>query len=92
MPPPPPLPKIGINIVIPLDKMPPDIQQQVFAEAGMQPSADLDHSSALQGVIHTSQAADAATNLTSPAHPPSQLDAAIAQKQTDLQNKVNAIP
>lgn len=92
MPPPLPLPKIGINIMVPLDKMPPDIQQQVFQEAGLQQSQDLTQSSALQGVIHTSQAADAATNLTSTAHPPSPMDAAIAQKQNDLQKKVDAIP
>lgn len=92
-PPPPPLPKIGINISVPLDKMPPDIQQQVFSEAGLQPSADLNAKSAIDGVIHAAVGADAAANLTSPAHSPtSGMDAAIAQKQKDLQSKVEALP
>jgi hypothetical protein len=95
-PPAPVPPKIGINISIPLDKMPPDIQQQVFAEAGMKPSADLEQKGQMDAVIHASNAADAAANLTSPAHPPqvkpNGLDGVIAQKQGELQNKVNAIP
>lgn len=92
-PPPPPMPKIGINISVPLDKMPPDIQQQVFQEAGLQPSADLNAKGAIDGVIHASAGADAAANLTSPAHSPTAgIDAAILQKQNALQGKVNAIP
>lgn len=97
VPPPPTPPKIGINISIPLDKMPPDIQQQVFQEAGLSHSEDLDQTSAIDGVIHAAKGGNAAVDLTAPAHPPVQgkpngMDAVIAQKQNSLQNKVNAIP
>lgn len=87
----PPGPKVGVNISVPLDKMPPDIQQEVFQMAGLQPSKDLDSASQLNAVIHTSQAADAAANLTGP----KQKDAAAAilkGETSRVQDKINAAP
>lgn len=73
-PPQAPPPKIGINISIPLDKMPPDIQQQVFTEAGLSASQDLVAKSSMDAVQHASQTADAVVNLNSPAKPDKQAE------------------
>jgi hypothetical protein len=96
-PPPPTPPKVSVSINVPVDKMPPDVQNEALQMAGFQPSQDAIQKGQMDAVIHASQAADAAANLTSPAHPPAQgkpngVDAMIAQKQNDLQGKVNAIP
>jgi hypothetical protein len=82
-------PKVGVNISIPLDKMPPDVQQIVFQEAlGMQ-SHDLVAKSSLDAVQHASAAADAAANLASPAHPPKN---ELQVQQNSVAKKVNGAP
>ena len=66
----PPGPKVSVNVSIPVDKMPADVQNEALEMAGFQPSADATAKGQMDAVIHASRAADAAVNLASPAHPP----------------------
>lgn len=98
----PPGPKVSVNISVPIDKMPADVQNELLQMAGFQPSEDLTAKGQMDAVIHASSAADAAANLASPAHPPAngtqpangkQSAAEILKGQmTKVQDKVNAAP
>lgn len=81
-------PKVGVNISIPLDKMPPDIQQDVFQVALGHQSADLEASSKLEGVKQLSDAADAMTNL----HSPATRSDVLAQQSKEVSKRVNGAP
>ena len=86
----PPGPKVGVNVSIPLDKMPADFQQWVIQTVTGQPSADLETSSKLKGVQQLSDAADAMANLHSPANKPDMADATIAAQSKRIQDKISA--
>lgn len=81
-------PKVGVNISIPLDKMPADIQQDVFQVALGHQSADLEASSKLEGVKQLSDAADAMTNL----HSPATRSDVLAQQSKEVSKRVNGAP
>lgn len=82
-------PKMSVNVAIKFETLPPDVQQKIFVELTGEPSADLVASSSLNAVQHASEAADAAANLASPAHPPKN----ELQIQTGKVNKaVNGAP
>jgi hypothetical protein len=70
----------------------PDTQNAILQIVGLPPSSDAIAIGQLDGVIHAGKAANAATDLTSPAHPSAGMDAVIAQKQNGLDKKINAIP
>lgn len=89
----PPGPKVSVNVSIPIDKMPADVQNEALEMAGFQPSADATSKGQMDAVIHASKAADAAVNLASPAHPPQNASAEVLKgQQTKVQDKINAAP
>jgi hypothetical protein len=85
-------PKVGVNISVPFDKLQPDTQNAILQIVGLPQSNDAIAKGQLDAIIHTGKAANAATDLSSPAHPPAGMDAAIAQKQNGIDRKINAIP
>jgi hypothetical protein len=84
---PPAGPKVGVNISIPLDKMPADIINQGLQMVGFQPSADMAAKQTLEAVQHASDAADAATNLSSPAKSKDELAQEAQQNKLDAASK-----
>lgn len=91
----PPGPKVSVNVSIPVDKMPADVQNEALEMAGFQPSADATSKGQMDAVIHASKAADAAVNLASPAHSVNGkgTPGAVLQGQTKkLQDKIDAAP
>jgi hypothetical protein len=62
----PQLPKINVNISVPFDKVPSDIQNQLLGEMGLQPSSEAVHRDTLSGIKLVGEAADAAAKLAEP--------------------------
>jgi hypothetical protein len=81
-------PKVGVNISVPFDKLPPDKQQQVFTAVLGGPSADLEMTSKMEGVKQLSEAADAVANLHSSARRPDPL----AEQTQKVSKQVNGAP
>lgn len=89
-PPPPPPPKVGINLSLDLSKVaqvPNDILEQILPMVGLQPSQDIVKQQEMEGVQHLSRAADAVSNLLSPAKPP---EDALTKQTGKVERQVNA--
>lgn len=93
-PPPPPMPKVNVSVAVKYDDLPPQVQGQLLSAGGIQVTPetqqelDLDHT--MKAVQKTSDAADAAANLDSPAQTP---DPKLLTAQSKLlDTKVNAAP
>jgi hypothetical protein len=82
-PPQPPLPKVSVNVQVPIDKMPGDVVNQLLTEIGLQPSQSLatkDTLGQITGVAQTAQTAgEAADSLLSPG----EYDQQVQQQQAD---------
>jgi hypothetical protein len=78
MPPQPPI-KGNINVTVPLDKMPPDIVNQVLPLLGLQASQDLEESHTLDKAVKTGQAAEAIDSADSPGQ--------VEQQQAGMQHE-----
>lgn len=79
---PPPPPKSNINVAVKFELLPADVQRMIITEmTGQEPSSALEGHQALNDVIKMSEAADAATNLQSPAVSQQEHEAGMAQGQ-----------
>jgi hypothetical protein len=79
---PPPPPKSNINVAIKFEMLPADVQRLIITEmTGQEPSPALEGHQAMNDIIKMSEAADAATNLNSPAVSQQEHEAGMAQGQ-----------
>lgn len=88
----PPPPKVSVNISVPVDKMPADVQNEALQMAGFQPSQDATAKGQMDAVIHASKAADAAANLIAPVHAKDPAAEILKGQETKVQDKINAAP
>lgn len=97
----PPGPKVSFSITLPLDKcaaVPADILNQALTELGFQPSEDVQHIQSIDAVIHAAKGANAAVDLGSPAHiptngkPKDMPGEVLKGQQTKVQDRVNNAP
>jgi hypothetical protein len=91
-PPPPQPPKGTISLAIKFAELPADSQQYILQQMGLPPSQILQSQAVLNHVKHASEAADAAVNLHSPAHPPNATLASLASGGPDANSAAQAEP